>query len=256
MPPVLGPVSPSPMRLKSCAAASGRAASPWQSASSETSSPTSNSSMTTVAPASPKAPPTRQASTAAMAAARSGHTATPLPAASPSALTTHAPPRSSTARRADSTSVHVMARAVGTPAACISSFENAFEPSTRAAPADGPKTAMRARRRASPRPSTSGSSGPTTTSPTSRWWASATRPPTSSTATSWQVATRAMPGLPGAQCSSRQVGLAASACASACSRPPEPTSRILIAPSLVAAPSIPTQRLPTRSKTMLLGVRA
>ena len=57
-------------------------------------------------------------------------------------------------------------------------------------------------------------------------------PPTSSTATSWQVAMRAMPGLPGAQCSSRQVGLAASACASACSRPPEPTSRILIAASL------------------------
>ena len=50
MPPVFGPVSPSPTRLKSCAAASGRAAWPWQSASSETSSPTSSSSTTTVAP--------------------------------------------------------------------------------------------------------------------------------------------------------------------------------------------------------------
>ena len=69
MPPVFGPVSPSPTRLKSCAAASGRAAWPWQSASSETSSPTSSSSTTTVRPASPKAPPTRLAS---MAASRRG----------------------------------------------------------------------------------------------------------------------------------------------------------------------------------------
>ena len=36
--------------------------------------------------------------------------------------------------------MQVRARAVGTPAACISSFENAFEPSTSAAPDDGPKT--------------------------------------------------------------------------------------------------------------------
>ena len=54
-----------------------------------------------------------------------------------------------------------------------------------------------------------------------------------------QVATRAMPGLPGAQWRSLQVGLAASACASACSRPPEPTSRILIAPSLLRAAARP-----------------
>ena len=113
--------------------------------------------------------PTRQAAIASSAEARSGQTETPLPAASPSALTTHAPPSSSTASHADSTSVHVMARAVGTPAASISFFEKALEPSTSAAPADGPKTGIRARRSASASPSTSGSYGPITTSPTSRW---------------------------------------------------------------------------------------
>ena len=47
MPPVLGPESPSPMRLKSRAGASGSARSPSQRASSESSSPSRNSSTTT-----------------------------------------------------------------------------------------------------------------------------------------------------------------------------------------------------------------
>ena len=47
MPPVFGPVSPSPMRLKSRAGASGIAFSPSHSASSESSTPCRNSSTTT-----------------------------------------------------------------------------------------------------------------------------------------------------------------------------------------------------------------
>ena len=47
MPPVFGPVSPSPIRLKSRAGASGIARSPSHSASSESSSPSRNSSTTT-----------------------------------------------------------------------------------------------------------------------------------------------------------------------------------------------------------------
>ena len=51
MPPVFGPVSPSPTRLWSCAEASGIAVSPSHSAKNEASSPTRNSSITTSAPA-------------------------------------------------------------------------------------------------------------------------------------------------------------------------------------------------------------
>ena len=47
MPPVFGPVSPSPTRLKSCAGASGTTVVPSVSANSDTSGPSRNSSMTT-----------------------------------------------------------------------------------------------------------------------------------------------------------------------------------------------------------------
>ena len=46
MPPVFGPLSPSPTRLWSCAEASGIAVSPSHSAKNEASSPTRNSSIT------------------------------------------------------------------------------------------------------------------------------------------------------------------------------------------------------------------
>ena len=54
-------------------------------------------------------------------------------------------------------------RAVGTEALPITSFANALLPSSRAAGADGPYTAMPAARTASETPATSGASGPTTT---------------------------------------------------------------------------------------------
>ena len=69
MPPVFGPVSPSPTRLWSCAEASGIAVSPSHSAKNEASSPTRNSSITTSAPAAPSPPPNIM-SIAASASAR------------------------------------------------------------------------------------------------------------------------------------------------------------------------------------------
>ena len=68
MPPVLGPVSPSPTRLWSCAEASGIAVSPSHSAKNEASSPSRNSSITTSAPAAPS-PPSNIMSMAASASA-------------------------------------------------------------------------------------------------------------------------------------------------------------------------------------------
>ena len=80
-----------------------------------------------------------------------GRCSTPLPAARPSALTTHG-------GRATAS-----AAAVGTPAAAITSFANDFDPSIAAAAELGPKTAIPAGRSTSASPPTSGASGPTTT---------------------------------------------------------------------------------------------
>src|ERR671918_285152 len=117
MPPVLGPVSPSPTRLWSRAGARGRTVRPSVTANTLASGPSRYSSSRMVAPASPWIPPTRAASTAARAAAWSPVTVTPLPAASPSALTTQGGPKSSRAATAAAGSVKVAERAVGTPAA-------------------------------------------------------------------------------------------------------------------------------------------
>ena len=74
-------------------------------------------------------------------------TQTPLPAASPSSLRTHG------GRATGSV------RAVGTPAASITSFAKDFEPSIRAAAALGPKTAMPRWRSSSARPGDQGRLG-------------------------------------------------------------------------------------------------
>ena len=87
MPPVFGPVSPSPTRLWSCAVPKGRAVVPSERQKKLASSPVRHSSITTSAPARPMRP-AKQASTAATASSRVAATVTPLPAASPSALTT------------------------------------------------------------------------------------------------------------------------------------------------------------------------
>ena len=59
MPPVLGPRSPSPTRLKSWAGGRSTAVVPSHTASTESSAPTRPSSMTNVRPASPNAAPDR-----------------------------------------------------------------------------------------------------------------------------------------------------------------------------------------------------
>ena len=139
MPPVFGPSSPSPTRLKSWAGASASASLPSASANSETSSPSSSSSITS-------GPSKREAARSpASSSSCVRQTKTPLPAARPSALTTHG------GRATDIDS------AVGTPAARITSLAKLFEPSIRAAAALGPKTATPAWRSSSPTPATSGS---------------------------------------------------------------------------------------------------
>src|SRR3954471_3616827 len=75
-------------------------------------------------------------------------------------------------------------------------------------------------------PSTRGASGPTTTRSTCRSLAAATMPFRLPTLIPSPLnPSRAMPGLPGVARTSGAWGLRASARASACSRPPEPTTR-------------------------------
>ena len=146
MPPVFGPVSPSPMRLKSCAAPSGTA----RRAVAE------REQRDLVA--------LEQLLDHDVAAERRDRAQRRVElvrrAADEDALARGEPVRLDDARRrARPTSVS----AVGTPAARITSFAKVFEPSIRAASALGPKTAMPAWRSSSATPATSGASGPMTT---------------------------------------------------------------------------------------------
>ena len=158
MPPVLGPASSSPTRLKSWAGISGTTVVPSLRQNSDTSGPDRYSSMTT-APSGLA----RQARACSSASARSSVTTTPLPAASPSSLTTCGAPNASSAASTSSTVVHTCASPVGTSAADMTSLAKALLPSSRAACADGPKHGMPAARTASATPATSGASGPMTT---------------------------------------------------------------------------------------------
>src|SRR2546421_5666544 len=103
----------------------------------------------------------------------------------------------------------------------------------RAAASDGPNARMRAAASSSTTPFASGASGPTTTRSARSSTAAPTMPSTSSAATSRQrTPSRAMPALPGAAISSGCCGLRMSARTSACSRPPPPTTKILIGTKL------------------------
>src|SRR6185437_2253484 len=153
IPPVFGPVSPSPSRLKSWAGSSGRTVTPSVTQNSETSGPARYSSIST----------RPQLAACASAAASSSVTRTPLPAANPSSFTTYGGPNSASAARTCSAVSHNRDRAVGTPAAAITSLAKALLPSSAAAAADGPKQAIPAARTVSAAPATSGASGPITT---------------------------------------------------------------------------------------------
>ena len=216
MPPVLGPTSPSPMRLKSCAGTRGTACVPSHRTSREHSSPSRPSSITMCRPASPKAAPESLALTSARASSRVRATRTPLPAARPSVLITQGPGRVSRKAWAAPASSRskVAKRAVGTPAALRTSFMNALDPSRSAPSAPGPMTGRPWARRRSASPATRGASGPITKRSAS----------ISSTGPSATVIGGAMPGFPGVTTTS---AVRASTWASACSRPPLPTTQTL-----------------------------
>ena len=105
----------------------------------------------------------------------------------------------------------------------MTSLANAFEPSSRAAAADGPKQGMPAAAQSSASPATSGASGPTTTRSTPSAAAKATTSPASTIR-----ASPAIPALPGVQSSSGRCGERSSARTIACSRPPPPTTRTFV----------------------------
>ncbi len=229
MPPVFGPLSPSRARLKSWAGCSGTTVVPSVIAKSETSGPSRNSSITT----------RPQAFACALACSRSPVTTTPLPAARPSSLTTYGAPKASSASSTSAGVVQTYERAVGTPAAAITSLAKALEPSSRAASFEGPKTGMPASRTASATPATSGASGPTTTSsaPSSAARALTARP---SRASTWcSSATSAMPALPGAQWRAVTSGSRDRERHRACSRAPLPMTRTFTPPSLTGGVRAP-----------------
>ena len=159
------------------------------------------------------------------AASRSSVTMTPLPEASPSALITYGAPYWSRVAATSASSVRRTARPVGTPARCITSFANVFEPSSCAAAFDGPNTGTPSARTASATPATSGASGPITT----RSIDSSRTNSAMSSGSDWLMRIRsasvAMPMFPGAATISCAFSFA-SECTRACSRAPEPSTRI------------------------------
>src|SRR6476661_970204 len=227
MPPVLGPASSSPTRLKSCAGDRATTVSPSLMQKTDTSGPSRNSS-TTRRPSGLA----RQAFACSTANSRESVTTTPLPAARPSSLTTWGAPSASSAASTSPIVVQTWASAVGTSAAAMTSLAKDLLPSRRAASADGPKTANPASRHTSATPATSGASGPTTTRSTSCSRASAATAAPSRMSTGTQRAVASMPGLPGAAMTASTSGSAATALTSACSRAPEPSTRTFTALSL------------------------
>src|SRR6266540_1239114 len=113
MPPVLGPVSPSPSRLWSCAAGRRSSCAPSVSARTDSSSPFRKSSITISWPASPNAPSASMARAARPASVRRAHTTAPLPAARPEAFTTSGSACRAMKERAGSSVVNVRLAARG-----------------------------------------------------------------------------------------------------------------------------------------------
>ncbi len=88
---------------------------PFDRTKKETSCPVMNSSTTTRAPAAPNARRSMHSAIAISASSSVGHTIAPLPAASPSVLTTSGAPISRQKRRAPPASSKGANRAVGIP---------------------------------------------------------------------------------------------------------------------------------------------
>ena len=92
IPPVFGPVSPSPIRLWSQAAIRGDIVSPSVNAKTLISGPIMNSSMSTLFPDSPNLRSTKRSDNDFSTSFMFWHIYTPFPAASPSALITTGSP--------------------------------------------------------------------------------------------------------------------------------------------------------------------
>lgn len=142
MPPVFSPVSPSPIRLWSCAAGRASAVYPSEKARIESSWPVMNSSTTTSEPASPNSLLTMMSFKPASASSVELGMMTPLPAARPDAFKTTGWLIDLTYSTAAAWSVKLRYSAVGMLCRAIKSFENALDPSMAAARWDGPKTGM------------------------------------------------------------------------------------------------------------------
>ena len=227
MPPVLGPRSASKMRLWSWAGGRTFTRSPSTSAMTEASGPESRST-TTRAPAAPWIRSTRMDRSAASAVGDVAADHHALAGRRPSAFTTTRPSAARAWASAGPSASKDPWEAVGMPAAAMTSLAKSFDPSRRAA------AATRRRRRCPPRRAGRpgrGPAAPPAPPPRSRCGS----PPPSARAPrrrrlQWRTfsATRAVPGLPGAQNTFSASGLWPIFQTRACSRPPPPTTRIRI----------------------------
>src|SRR6266851_991316 len=246
MPPVFGPVSPSPARLKSRAGASAITSVPSVTPSTDSSAPSSRSSTTTVAPLLPKRPSTSIASMAASDSSVLPHTITPLPRASPSAFTATRPSLSRAHALAGAGVVKVSKSAVGIPASRINDLAKALLVSMRPAPRLGPNTLKPASRSASPRPASTAASGPSTTSPKRSCLANLTNRTTSVAAMGTLRAMPPVPPLPGAQKTRSTSSDCTHFQTSACSRAPDPMTRTFMSGGywITIAPVVRRRLLP------------
>ena len=230
MPPVLGPVSPSPMRLWSCAGTSGVTCLPSLRQRKLISSPSRNSSMTTWCSASPSSAPEKRPCAASIAVLARRADDDALARGQPVGL-------DHDGRMKDLDGLFDFGRGGadgvvgrGNVVALQETLGEAFAGFEHGGGARGTKDAQAAlagaRRRCPARAA----------APGRRWSARAARASARRTmasrslrSTGTQRAICAMPPLPGAQTTSVTRGLRATAQASACSRPPEPRIKTFIA---------------------------
>src|SRR5918992_917412 len=228
MPPVLGPVSPSRSRLWSWLVASASTCVPSLTTMKLASSPSRNCSITRRVPAAPRLLCVIIWSIAACASGTLAATTTPLPAARPSALTTIGAPRWATKAFASSALSKVRCTAVGMPWRVMKLLAKSFDASSCAAARLGPKIFSPASRKASTMPAASGASGPTTVSWMFCFFAKAMSSATWVNGRFSRPPSVAVPPLPGATYTFCTRGPWASFQARACSRPPDPITRIFI----------------------------
>src|SRR5581483_11153245 len=191
--------------------------------------------MTMIAPAAPKLLPTRISSMARSASEVSVQMRTPLPNASPSALTAQRPFRDAAKALAAAASEKVPARAVGMPCFSMKICEKTLEDSNCAALRFGPQMRNRCSWKRSTIPRARGLSGPTTVRSGFFSWAKASNlgrytAPMGMHSSFCPLArdSSATPALPGAHHNCLTWGDWASFQTRACSRPPEPIIKSFI----------------------------